>query len=76
MTLLDSLVTDLMWRHPTPWTIDYDWLIEVVDSRGKIVLKLSDISAARSLISISERLAAEKLADSAEIERLIVDAET
>jgi hypothetical protein len=68
MTLLESLVRDKMYEHPLPWTLDYDWLVEVVDPTGRAVHKLMTRAAALELISIAERLAAEDAAFDVELQ--------
>ena len=71
VTLLESLVRDKIHGHPLPWTIDYDWCVEVVDSIGRIVHKFMDRSMAEDLISMANRISSEDAAFSAEFERMI-----
>lgn len=58
MTLLEHLVHDKLTDHPLPWSIDYDWLVEVWDSAEppKLVTKVHSDPLARELVSTAERL--------------------
>lgn len=69
--LLDSLIQNLIERHPLPWSIDYDWLVEVWDSNQRLVIKLMLDRDARDLVSHAERLAQESLEAHAEAERML-----
>lgn len=73
MTLLEQLVRDKMYHHPLPWTVEYDWCVEVWDSGSpeRIVLKLYSDHEARELIAMAERLDAESHAFHREFEDMI-----
>ena len=71
MTLLDTLISDLIYRHPMPWRIDYDWLVEVYDSNGGIVVKAASVAIARELIGHAERIKAEIDDAAMQIERIL-----
>jgi hypothetical protein len=71
MTLLEQLVRDKIHQHPLPWTIDYDWCVEVIDSSGRVVSKLMHRDMAMQLIGMAERITAEDVAFSEEFERMI-----
>lgn len=75
MTLLDALVSQLIDRHPLPWSIDYDWCVEVIDSRGACAIKLFSDSQAQELRAHAERLAGEAITASIEIERMLNEPE-
>lgn len=71
MSLLEQLVRDKMHHHPLPWTIDYDWMVEVYDQGGRIVLKLQSVDQARQLIDMAIRISAEDAQFTMEFERMI-----
>lgn len=71
MTLLENLIRDKISNHPLPWSIDYDWLVEVYDANGAIVMKLMDTAQARELIRNAERLAAEDAIANDEFEEMM-----
>lgn len=73
MTLLEELIRDKMHGHPLPWTIDYDWCVEVLDREGRLVLKLQRDVEARELIEMATRIAAERAEFEVEFERMIDD---
>ncbi len=75
VTLLESLIRDKMYGHPLPWTIDYDWCVEVIDSNGRIVTKLMHRDMAMELINMAERISAEDAAFRAEFEGMVDAAE-
>lgn len=76
MTLLEQLVRDKMDRYPFPWTIDYDWCVEVLDAGGRIVLKLQRDAEARQFIDMATRISAADAQFEIEFERMIADADT
>lgn len=71
MTLLEQLVRDKMFHHPLPWSIDYDWMVEVYDASGRIVLKVQRDTEARQLVSIAAAISTDDAAFTAEFERMI-----
>jgi hypothetical protein len=71
MSLLEQLVRDKMFHHPLPWSIDYDWMVEVYDASGRIVLKVQKDVEAHQLVSIATTITAEDAEFTAEFERMI-----
>lgn len=71
MTLLEQLVRDKMFHHPLPWSIDYDWMVEVVDPMGRVVLKLQKDAEARELIAMATRISIEDAVFHAELEGML-----
>lgn len=71
MTLLESLVSELLYKHPLPWSIEHDWLVEVYDTHQKLVIKLMTDSDARELTNIAERLVIESASAAIEFEEMM-----
>lgn len=71
MTLLDHLVLNMLARHPLPWRIDYDWMVEVYDANDALVVKLHRDAMARDLISQAERLKNDSDEFALEFERMM-----
>lgn len=53
--LLESIVFNLLQKHPWPWSIEYDWTAEVYDSSSKLVIKLQD-QEAKNLLKIARQI--------------------
>lgn len=64
-----------MDHHPLPWTVEYDWCVEIYDTHHRLVIKLMSDADARELVSIAGRLSSELAAASIEIERMLNEPE-
>jgi hypothetical protein len=54
------LVRPMLSKHPLPWRIEQDWILEVTDANHKIVIKLPDHVSAVELIAFAEDLEADE----------------
>ena len=54
MSLLKSLIGELVARHPTPWSYETDWTVEVYDANRQLVIKLLSVLDAIELVRLAE----------------------
>ena len=52
-TVFAALINDKLLYHPRPWSIEYDWLVEIIDANGKTVAKMRTDVEANRLIEIA-----------------------
>ena len=75
MSLLGLLIQDKLDGHPLPWTIEYDWCVELYDAKENLVMKMRSDAMAREFIAHAERLKAESDAFEIEFERMMNEPE-
>jgi hypothetical protein len=72
--LARHLVRPLIAKHPLPWRLEYDWTIEVYDTKGGLVMKLMNDAQAQELLAFATELAAYDAQGDAEMKKLLADA--
>jgi hypothetical protein len=71
MDLLEHFVREKLSTHPLPWSVEYDWCVEVYDANHGLVTKLMYSEDVSGLVSLAERLGAEAHAAEIEIEKML-----
>jgi hypothetical protein len=57
--------------HPLPWRVERDWMYEVLDAAGALVVKCETPEMAEDIVAEAVRLSAERAAAAIEIDKLV-----
>jgi hypothetical protein len=69
--LLSYFINNLISKHPLPWTIDHDWVCDVYDAKGCIIMGCRYTSQAETLITLANKIAEENKQIAVMIEELL-----
>ena len=69
--LARHLVRPMIEKHPLPWRLEFDWTVEVTDSKDRIVIKLPSVDLATELITFAQELAAYDAQGAEEVRKLM-----
>jgi len=65
------LVRHLMIGHPLPWSLEFDWTVEITDANNAIVIKCMHVDEALEIVGLAKFLTVDDNAAREEFEHLL-----
>ncbi len=54
--IINTLVHNYMLKYPLPWSTGQDWSLEILTTRGDIVMKCNNSTEAKEIIRLAKEI--------------------